>query len=40
MCTYKYELRKGNGSMLTSKRLTWLERLKYRLKGYKIIKLV
>lgn len=39
MCSFKYELRKGEGTMLTSRNLTWFERLKYRLKGYKVIKL-
>lgn len=36
---FKYELRKGNGSMRTVVNLNWFERMKYRLKGYKIIKL-
>ena len=40
MCTFKYELvRKSGGSIITSRNLTWFERLKYRLKGYNVIKL-
>lgn len=36
---FKYELQRGGGSMFTPRDLTWLERMKYRLKGYKVIKL-
>lgn len=39
MCTFKYELRRGGKSLLTSRNLTWFERLKYWFRGYKVIKL-
>lgn len=37
---FKYELRKSKGSIFTQKNLTWFERLKYRFKGYKVVRLV
>jgi hypothetical protein len=39
MNEFKYELRRGKGSMFTQRDLTWFERLKYRLRGFKVIKL-
>ena len=39
MGNYKYKLQKGNGVMWTPRDLNWFERLRYKLKGYKIIKL-
>lgn len=36
---FKYELQKGGGSLFTCRNLNWFERLKYRVKGYKVIKL-
>lgn len=36
---FKYELQRGGGSMFTCRNLTWLERMMYRLKGYKVIKM-
>ena len=39
MCSFKYELKRGKGSILTSKNLNWFERLVYRIKGYRVIKL-
>lgn len=39
MNEFKYELKRGGSYMYTSKNLTWLERLMYRLKGYKVIRL-
>lgn len=36
---FKYELRRGGGSMFTPRDLTWFEKMVYRLKGYKIIKM-
>lgn len=39
MCTFKYEIVRGNSSMLTSRNLTCFEKLKYWFKGYKVIKL-
>ncbi len=41
MGSYKYKLQKENctGSMYTNRNLNWFEKLKYRLKGYKVIKL-
>ena len=39
MNRFRYELQRAGGSMFTTRKLNWFERLKYRLKGYKIIKL-
>lgn len=39
MGDYKYKLQKGNGTMWTPRDLNWFEKLRYRLKGYTIIKL-
>lgn len=39
MNSFKYKLEKGKGSIFTCKNLTWFEKLKYRLKGYKVTKL-
>ena len=36
---FKYELRSGGDSMFTPRDLNWLERFKYRLSGYKVIKM-
>lgn len=36
---FKYELRRGGGSLFTPRDLTWFERLVYRLKCYKVIKI-
>lgn len=36
---FKYELQRGGGSMFTPRDLTWFERLVYRLKCYKVIKI-
>lgn len=36
---FKYELQRGGGSMFTPRDLTWFERLVYRLKCYKVIKM-
>lgn len=36
---FKYELQRGVGSILTSEELNWFQRLLYRIKGYKVIKL-
>lgn len=36
---FKYELRKGNGSIHTHRNLNWFERMKYVLRGYEVIKL-
>lgn len=36
---FKYELQRGGGFMYTSRNLTWFEKIKYWLKGYKVIKL-
>lgn len=36
---FKYELQRGGGYMYTPRNLNWFERLKYRLKGYKVIKM-
>jgi hypothetical protein len=39
MSDFKYILKRNRGSIFTQRNLTWFERLKYRLKGYKIIKM-
>ena len=39
MSNFKYKLEKGKGVMLTPRNLNWFERLKYKIKGYKVIKL-
>lgn len=39
MNCFKYELRRDGGSIFTPRNLTWFEKLKYWLKGYKVIKL-
>ena len=39
MSKFKYNLQKGNGGIFTARNLNWFERIKYRLKGYKVIKL-
>jgi hypothetical protein len=36
---FKYELQRGGGSLFTPRDLTWFERLAYRLKCYKVIKM-
>ena len=36
---FKYELRKGNGCIHTHRNLSWIERIRYILKGYKVIEL-
>lgn len=36
---FKYRLEKDNGSISTPINLSWFERLKYRIKGYKVIKM-
>ena len=36
---FKYELQRGGGSLFTPRDLTWFERLLYRLRGYKVIKM-
>lgn len=36
---FKYEMRKGKGRICTTRNLNWFERLMYRFKGYKVIKL-
>ena len=36
---FKYELRRSKGSIFTCIDLTWIERMKYRLRGFKVIKL-
>ena len=35
---FKYRLEKGNGSISTPRNLSWFDRMKYRIKGYKVIK--
>ena len=39
MNEFKYVVSKGRGSLFTQRNLTWLERLMYRLKGYKVTKI-
>lgn len=39
MNSFKYKLQRGGSSMFTCRNLTWLERMLYRFKGYKVIKL-
>ena len=39
MCSFKYELKRGNGTILTSRDLNWFEKLMYRIRGYEVIKL-
>ena len=36
---FKYELNRGNGSIYTPRNLNWFERFRYKLKGYKVIKI-
>ena len=36
---FKYKVDRSGSSMYTPRDLNWFERLKYRLKGYKITKL-
>lgn len=36
---FKYELERGGGSMYTPDDLNWLQRMLYRLQGYKVTKL-
>lgn len=36
---YKYELRKDNGCIHTHRNLSWIEKIRYMIKGYKIVKL-
>lgn len=36
---FKYKLQKNGSTMLTQRDLTWIERFKYWLKGYEVIKL-
>lgn len=39
MSYFKYELERGGCSMYTPADLTWLQRLSYRLQGYKVTEL-
>lgn len=39
MKTYKYEIRRETGSTFTCRNLTWIERLRYKINGCKVIKL-
>ena len=38
MSHFKYILKRNRGSIFTQRDLTWFERMKYRFKGYKVIK--
>ena len=39
MNRFRYELQRGGGSMFTCRELSLAERMMYRAKGYKVIKL-
>lgn len=39
MNAFKYEIKREKCSTFTCRNLTWIERLKYRIKGYEVIKL-
>lgn len=36
---FKYEIRRGGGSIFTTANLDWFDKLMYWLKGYEVIKL-